>query len=311
MPKLAAVICAYNRADFIGKCVASVLRAEGPELAVHVIVMDNGSTDGTQAAAKAQSDRVEVLRTEDNRHVVNTFNRGFTHALADPEADYVLLMNDDTEFTEGSLEALVAACAANPESILTPLQRNYRQPDEIDGNAYGHLLEVRPLIEDAVLGRPLKQVYPIPTIIGAAMIAHRTVWEKLGEFDENFWFYGIDDDMCSRASHHGYANYLVPHSYLLHAHGKLDAAPQAVTKEAVLRKWRFETQARFIFILKNPAQPFWRNIVEAWATILSIEFMCARCLWPTGMWQGARIILDCMKNLRRIRATRNRHFGLG
>jgi GT2 family glycosyltransferase len=308
MGKLAAVIGAYNRADFVGTCIASVLRAAGPGLDVHVIVMDNGSTDDTPAVLRALGAVVEVLRTEDNRHVVETYNRGLRHALADESVDYVLMMNEDTEFTEGSLERLVAACEAHPATLLTPLQRNYRMPECVDDNAYDHLLDVRPLIEDAILGRPLQQIYPLPTIIGAAMFAHRAVWEHLGEFDENFWFYGIDDDLCTRARHHGYATCLVPESHLFHAHGKLDAAPQSVTKAAVLRKWRFETQARYLFLLKDPTRPFSRNVLAAALALLDIEVQCLRAPWPTGMWHGLTIFLDCMKNLRRIRDTRARHF---
>jgi GT2 family glycosyltransferase len=228
MAKLAAIITAYNRADFIGKGIESVLRDAGDGLDIEVIVMDNGSKDGSGEVAKQAGARVE--RTEDNRHIVEVINRGFDLAHAIDDVEYILYLNDDTEFTPGSLRKLVDANAAHPNSVMTPLQLNYREPSTTDSGAFEHLKQVRPLIEDALLERPLKEVYPLPTIIGAAMFARAETWQRIGEFDPLFWFYGVDDDICTRARWLGCETLLVTHAHLLHAHGKLDVAQQAATK---------------------------------------------------------------------------------
>lgn len=308
MVKLVAIITAYNRADFVGRCVASVLAAATGRLEIDVIVMDNGSTDDTAEVAAGFGPQVRVLSTPDNRPIVGVINRGFAAAYENPDADYIVLMNEDTEFTPGSLERLIAACDAHPNSLLTPLQLNYRAPEHLDTAAYRHLREVRDLVEDAVLGRPLRDVYSIPTIIGAAIFGKREVWKNIGEFDELFWFYGVDDDMCKRARWLGFEVLLVPSAHLLHAHSKLAASVAVPAPGARLRKWRLETQARYIFLLKNPDRPLWRCVLSTIGNAFRTSYTCATAPWPRGVIESLTIALQCLGRLRCVRAARRRHF---
>jgi len=313
MARLAAFVTSYNRADFVATCVRSIAAAASDALDIRIIVMDNGSQDGTPAVlAEAARHlppqaRLESRRTEDNRPIVEVINRGFAACYEEP-ADYIAMFNDDTQLTAGSLEKLAAACAAHPDSLLTPLQRNYRQPEHIDGNALGHVRQVDALIEDAVLGRPLAQVYPLPVIIGACMFARTEVWQNIGEWDTHFWFYGVDDDICTRARFLGYETLLVPEAHLFHAHGKLDASAPAMTKEARDRKWRFETQTRYYFLLKNHEAGLPRNVARTAAHAFGNAFTCARHGWLWGAWQSLAIFAWFLPRLGAIAETRRRHF---
>jgi len=189
--KLTAVVTTYNRADFIAICVRSIFAVASESMHVRVVVMDNGSVDETpQVLADFQSKVpehgvLEIQRTEDNRPIVGVLNRGLGHAR-EQETDYLVVMNDDTEYTPGSLQRLIDACDAQPASLLTPVQINYRAQDHIDANALGHLQQVGALVEDATLGRPLQDVYDLPTIIGACILARADVWDNLGDFDSIF-----------------------------------------------------------------------------------------------------------------------------
>jgi GT2 family glycosyltransferase len=313
MTRLAIILVTYNRADFVDKCIASITRAATPDLHIRIIVMDNGSTDGAvEVLARVKESMppntvLDIHRTEDNRHVPSTYNRGFRLAWDEP-CDYAMMMNDDTEFTEGSLERLLAAAAANPTGMITPLQLNYRAPEHIDANWLRLVKRVDALVEDAVLGRTLRETYELETISGAAMIARANVWRAIGEWDETFWFYGVDDDICTRAKYLGYTNLLVPQSHLLHAHGKLGARPAEQNKEGQQRKWRNETQARYWFCLKDPSVPFWRAFLRLkWiAARNSIE--CLFHLWPWGAWQSIVIFLWFVPRLPRLAQVRRAHF---
>jgi hypothetical protein len=221
-----------------------------------------------------------------------------------------MVLNDDTAFTQGSLERLMAAAEAHPKALLTPLQLNYRRPHELDDNALGHVVQVRCLVEDAVLCRPLEQVYPLPTIIGAAMLARRDVWESIGEFDENFWFYGIDDDICTRARWLGGEILLVPAAHLLHAHGKLGVEPHQNTFSKPLEKWCKELQARYMFLLKDPGRPLYWNYCRAFWRAVTTSSACAAGLWPAGVWNAWRVYFACVGQRARIAAARRRHFNL-
>lgn len=308
MTVLGVVITAYNREDFIAKCVQSVLQDEGPTLSVRVVVMDNGSSDSTAEAAKNAGPDVRVISTPDNRHIVDTINRGFQAIYEDPEVDMVIVMNDDTQFTPGSIKRLVEACHEHPDSMMTPLQLNYWSPGSLDDGALTHVGQVRCLIEDGVTGRPLRQVYPLPTIIGAAMHAQRKVWENVGEFDPLFWFYGVDDDICTRARWLGYEVLLVPASHLLHAHNKLVEPPGKGNRAARLQKWRKELQARYLFQLKNPRQPLGRCVLSsAWHCLATVS-TCLRWGWLPGAWNAVGVFLSCVSQYPRIAETRARHF---
>lgn len=306
--KLVAVVTAYNRADFVPQCVSSILNAGGDDLEVRVIVVDNGSTDGTAEAARAVSPRVRVLRTEDNRPVAAAINSGFEAARAEGGAEYIVYMNEDTMYTPGSLRRMVEACDRNPDSLLTPLQLDYRDPEHLDANMREHIAESRELVEDSLLGLPLKLVYPLPTIIGAAILAKRAIWERIGEFDTLFWFYGIDDDLCTRAAFLGCHLLLVPSAHMLHAHGKLGARNDTADKAGIFRKWRLELQSQFLFVLKNPAQSFPRAIFTAFCMALRTCKGCVVACWPKGAWHTWLIFGSCMAKLRPIHAARRRHF---
>lgn len=307
MARVAAVITAYNRADFVATCVASVLDASSEHLHIIPIVMDNGSIDGTSEAARAVSDSVRVMRTEDNRPIAGVLNRGLRAALEDPLVDHIILMNEDTQFRPGALQHLLSVCERRPLSLLTPLQLNYRLPEKIDDGALDGVKSSRLLLEDLLLGRPLADAYAVPTIIGAAMLARRDVWENIGEIDELFWFYGVDDDLCSRARFLGYEILLVPAAHLLHAHGKLGSDTPATWSNPVV-KWRKELQARYMFRLKQPDKSLFRCYIETLRYAVKNSIRCIISRFPRGAAESLVIYLDCVRIAPKIAATRRRHY---
>ncbi len=306
MINLCAVITAYNRADFVGTCIRSIYADVDDTLQIRVVVMDNGSSDDTADVAKAAG--AEVLRTEDNRHIVEVINRGFKAAYEDQSCEYIVVMNEDTEYTPGSLRRLVDACVANPDSVLTAMQLNYRDPEKLDGNALNHVQATRALVEDAVMGRPLKDVYDVPAIIGACMMATRKAWEAIGEFDPLFWFYGVDDDICTRARWLGYRTLLVPGSQLLHAHGKLNVELREPDTASVFRKWRLELQAAFLFLLKYPNHGLLYCALRASWRAFKGSLTCLMKGWPRGAVHTWVVWGSCMLQLGKIAATRRKHY---
>jgi GT2 family glycosyltransferase len=313
MKTLAVVLVTYNREDFVGRCIASIARAASDALQVRIIAMDNGSTDGTPAALEAAraalppGATLEVFRTEDNRPVPGVLNRGHEEAYRQ-HSDYVIMMNDDTEFEGDSLLRLIAACDAYPDSLLVPLQMNYREQDHIDATMLNHIRRMDALLEDGVLERGLKQVYPQTALGAAAMLGRTALWREIGEWDETFLFYGIDDDFCKRARYLGYATYLVPGSRIFHAHGKLGARPAEQTKAGLDAKWRKETQARFWFILKEPGAPFEQRLRELRQHAYANAFACLRGGWLYGARESIALYRGLVRQKDALREKRARHF---
>jgi GT2 family glycosyltransferase len=314
MKRLTAIITSYNRSDFVDRCIASIVAVAKSDLFVRVVIMDNGSVDDTPEVLARDIENapansvIETRRTEDNRHIVEVLNKGLAAAYEGESPDYIVVMNDDTQYLPGALEALIEACDAHPDSLMTPLQINYRAPEHVDVNALGHIQAVPELVEDAIMGRDLKQVYDLPTIIGACLFARRGVWERLGNFDPLFWFYGIDDDLCTRARFHGFRTLLVTRSHLYHAHGKLGVAPKESTPAARFQKWCNETQARFLFRFKNPEHHLPAATLDAFFCALDAAIGCVQLRKPKGFAYVWWIYLQMLMKLPAIAATRREHF---
>lgn len=305
--RLTAVVTAYNRQDFVGICCQALVDAASDALDVRVIVMDNGSKDNTKAVAEAVGERVRVLRTEDNRWVVGVLNRGLEAAYADAP-DYVLVLNDDTEFLPGALARLVAVAEQHPDALLTPLQVSYHHRGHIDPNVLGHVANTPALVEDAVLGRPLADAYPQRTLIGAALLARTETWQRLGGFDELFWFTGSDDDLCNRAHWLGYAVLLVPTAHMYHAHGGLQPPQGPTPKAAERRRYRLGLQARYLFVFKDIATPLPMAVLRATQMALGTFLVCASRLWWVGMYESMAVYGHCMGRLAEIAAARKRDY---
>lgn len=307
MIRLAAVITAYNRSDFVGICCKALVDEASPDLELHVLVMDNGSTDNTKAVAEAVDPRVRVLRTEDNRWVVGVINRGIEAAL--PVApDYILVLNDDTQFLPGALRTLVEVAERHPHAVLTPLQLAYHVPGTIDPHVLKLVQRTPDLVEDAVMGKPLKEAYSQRTIVGAAILASTATWKQLGFFDELFWFTGSDDDLCNRAHWLGYEVLLVPGSRMNHAHGGLQPITGPAPKAGILRRYRLGFQARLMFQFKDPAYPFALCVVKASAYALGSFSVCAARLWLSGAKEVLGVYCHAMARLPQIAAARKAHY---
>lgn len=307
MFRLVAVITAYNRSDFVGICCKALIDEAGEDLDIQVIVMDNGSSDNTKAVAEAVDPRVRVIRTEDNRWVVGVINRGIEAAL--PMApDYLLVLNDDTQFLPGGLRALVAVAKQHPNAVLTPLQLAFHSPGKIDPHVLKLVQRTPDLVEDAVMGRPLREAYPQRTIVGAAILARTQTWQEIGFFDELFWFTGSDDDLCNRAHWLGYEVLLVPGSHMNHAHGGLQPITGPAPKAGILRRYRLGFQARLMFQFKDPAYPFVLCVVKASAYALGSFLVCAARLWFSGAKEVLGVYAHSMGRLPQIAAARKAHY---
>lgn len=301
------MVTAYNRADFVGICCRALCEAASDTLDVRVIVMDNGSADNTKAVAEAVGERVRVIRTEDNRWVVGVINRGLEAAYAEAP-DYVLVLNDDTQFLPNALQTLIDVAEAHPNAVLTPMQLAYHMPGKIDPHVLKLVQRTSELVEDAVMGRPLAPVYSQRTIVGAAMLARTAAWQHIGPFDELFWFTGSDDDYCNRAHFLGFEVLLVPAAHMYHAHGGLQPPTDPTPKAGIMRRYRLGLQARYLFQFKDPKVPFPIAVLKATGYALGTFLGCAARLWLPGMRESISVYLHCIARLGAIAQARRQHY---
>src|SRR5215471_11082628 len=133
---VAIVVLSYNGLEDTRKCLRSMAAALRPH-AIPILV-DNGSTDGTDAAVAAEFPWCRVLRLDKNQGPVGGNNAGMRLAL-DLGAEWILLLNNDTTVDATLIDRLLEAATAHPEySVLGPVIKFMDDPDTVmtDGSLF-------------------------------------------------------------------------------------------------------------------------------------------------------------------------------
>jgi GT2 family glycosyltransferase len=115
--KIEIVIPVYNRRDTTLKGLRSLTKIDTEGFAVNIIIVDDGSTDGTSDAIRQHFPNVRIIQGDGNLHYAAGTNRGITDALT-RHPDYIVTANDDAVFHDQFLQRLVKTAKANPRSVI-------------------------------------------------------------------------------------------------------------------------------------------------------------------------------------------------
>ena len=204
------VIPNYNGIEYIEKC----LRALEDEPA-HVIVVDNGSTDGSRQVVQTKFPQVELICLEKNYGFCKAVNIGIEKS----KTTYVILLNNDTEVQPGFVHALERPLEKHPEVFSGAAQmRSLHRPELIDdaGDYYCALGWAFAYGKDKPM-QDYQKRRRIFAACGGAAIYRRKVFDEIGYMDENHFAYLEDIDLGYRAKIHGYVNLYIPEAVVYHA----------------------------------------------------------------------------------------------
>lgn len=209
-PRTLLVVLNYNGKDVLRPCLESLKEFEGSDR-VHVVVSDNGSTDGSQEMVRR--DFPWALLHENGENL--GFGRGNNAVLARYEADAYVLLNNDTEARPGWLDAMWRA--AEPADVgLVGAKLLF--PDGRVQHA-GGLVDAFGPRHHGYLGRPDEwdEARDVDFVTFAAAYVKREVVERIGYLDEGYApIYYEDADYCLRARAAGFRIRYAPDSVLLH-----------------------------------------------------------------------------------------------
>lgn len=190
-----------------------------------VIIADNGSTDDSLAFLSEHYPHLRVIALDRNYGFADGYNR----ALAQVEADYYVLLNDDVEVTPHWIEPVVEQMESNPKTaICQPKLLMYDQRDtfEYAGGAGGFIDSYGyPFCRGRLFTTLEKDegqyddACEIFWASGAAMFVKASVWRELGGLDGDFFAHMEEIDFCWRAKNSGYRVEYSPHSVVYHVGG--------------------------------------------------------------------------------------------
>lgn len=230
-PKLSVIIVNYNTRQLLDDCLCSLLEAERPSGGLELIVVDNASTDGSQAMVKLHYPTVILIELRENFGFSKANNRGTAAA----SGDVILFLNSDTRVAP---DALVKPCrylVQNPHIGALTVHLVYpngeRDPDNHRGfptpwNAFCHfsglsrLFASRPLFNGYFQSyADFSTIHPIEVIAGSYMMMPIALCRELGGWDEQYFFYGEDIDFCYRIHQAGYQIVYYPEVQVIHYKG--------------------------------------------------------------------------------------------
>lgn len=227
MTKTTAVcIINYNTRDLLRDCLHSVV-SENP---AEIIVVDNASTDQSAQMVAEEFPTVKLISLSENPGYGAAANR----AIVASSADHILLLNSDTCLKHGSLQALSDYLEANEFAALigprlvnpdgSPQRSSFHFPTPV--HIFLYLFKLYSLIRYTPLLRQRSlQVLPgasakaVPWVLGAALAFRRSVFESIGGFDESFFMYFEEVDLCYRLRQQGWQIHFAPVTEIIHVGG--------------------------------------------------------------------------------------------
>ncbi len=225
--KISIIILSWNTKNLLRDCLRSINQKEVFE----IIVVDNNSSDGSVAMVQKEFPQVILIKNKKNLGFAKANNQGARRA----KGDLVMILNSDTVISKGSLKKLSdvfikdkGIAAASPLLLFKSgkIQRDYymRFPNLWQIFIYHNPLLRRLLLKTALRNLilsslPRKGIIEVDQLPGAALMARKEVWQKVGLLDEDYHFLYEDVDWCWRARKIGFKLVVVPEAKIIHLGG--------------------------------------------------------------------------------------------
>lgn len=225
-PRVLAVVVTYNAMRWADRCLGSLLRSS---LKPAVLVVDNGSSDGTREHVRLAFPEVRLECRPENPGFGAANNIGLRMALEEG-FDFVYLMNQDAWVEEDTLELLAAA--HRPEfGVLSPVQNTAEgAPDANFQRWCGSSLRRAGAQSGKTSMDAVPGIVEVPFVMAAHWLVSRGALRKVGGFSPAFRQYGEDDNYIDRLHWHGFSCGVVPAASAVH-----DRSGRSLPKEGRMR----------------------------------------------------------------------------
>ena len=223
---LSILIVSWNTRDMLVKCLNSIVKNE-PSFEYEIIVVDNGSRDGTVETVTSffgHNKRIRVIPSLKNLGFARANNLAYENSAG----EYILMLNPDTEVQDDALQTLVDYLAGHPgvgivgPKLVNPdgsLQESVRRfPDVWSSllvfSGLHRFIRPRRYLMD---GFDYGQTAGVDQVMGAALLTRRKIIQELGFLDPKFYLWYEEVDFCRRVKSRGYEVKFFPGAVVAHA----------------------------------------------------------------------------------------------
>jgi len=265
---LSVIVVNTNAGEDVLKCMTSVHQSAG-EVAFQVVVSDNGSTDGSAEAIESAFPDTLVIRNGRNLGFPAAANRG----MAATDSEFVLLINPDADVSAGTLEGFLKVARDHPRAgAIGALTRN------VDGSIYPSARRIPSPwlgLAHTVLApfwptNPWTRRYRIADwdrrterevdwVSGSSVLLRRAALDEVGLFDEAYFMYVEDMDLCTRMRKEGWEVWFSPQLEITHIGGTVTKGRRRMTLE--------HSKSVYIYFSKHQARG-WRTALRPFAWVL-------------------------------------------
>jgi len=249
---LSIIIVNWNTCDLLAQCLQSVYDTAN-SIDFEIIVVDNASTDGSQAMVRYRFPQIRLIENQENVG----FARANNQALITSRGRYFLLLNSDTIVLPGTLEEMVRFADQNSDGGIIgckllnrdgSLQESWASFPTIWSELLGCNFRTRRLVEETPL------IYEVDWLGGACLLVRPAAINEVGLLDESFFMYSEETDWCFRMRRQGWQVYYLPGVGVIHLGGG-SASRASVTQlirlyESKIRFFRKHYSARQADLLR-------------------------------------------------------------
>lgn len=217
-PEVSIIIVNYRGVEYTTQCIRSILSTD-VKLPYEVIVVDNHSEDGSVQVLRSQFPDIRVIEAEENRGFGAANNAGANIA----EGDFLFFLNNDTKILDDCFTPLINFLREHRDCGIVAPKLIY--PDGRFQLSYGRYPSLLNELRTKRLSREEENITPpdIPQkkewVTGAALCLRKELFLSIGGFDETYFMYFEDADLCRRITQAGYTIYYIPTVSIIHFKG--------------------------------------------------------------------------------------------
>jgi GT2 family glycosyltransferase len=262
--KLAIIIINWNSLELTSDTLKALQHCSFRDF--DVILVDNGSTDGSRETLQQNFQKIIPLFSPENIGFTGGNNLGMHYAL-EKGYPYIMLLNNDVDVTPDFLEPLIARMDADPQmGAIQPLIMFHHNRNLVwnAGGKYMNWIGVSKTLTSLPETNALSQ---IDWITGCAFMIKAEVLKKVGLLEEKYFIYHEDVDLSLRIRKAGYSLYLEPHSVIYHIAGMSQKTKTKGKEGFVSPKVHYLNARNRIWTIRK-----YTKLVE-WPTVFIYQFL--------------------------------------